>query len=316
MLSHPALSTVRTVAAPASVVYGMLADASRWPVLLSSSVHAERMDFDGSREQVWLWDVVADRVRSSRARRVLHPQTRTIEFEESEDGSASLPGAEVAGSWTVQAEGEHRATVTSSCRVVSAGPAGSLVTLERDIGERLDGLCRAAEQWEKFDELMLSFEESVRVDGPAELVYDFLYRMADWPDLVPHIDWTRVTEDRPGVQVAAFGTCAEATGRTVALETVRLCFPHAGRIVFKETVTPELIAAHSGEWSVVPDEAGLTVSCLHRLLLREADIEPVLGAGACPADARLHVRERLAAADRETLGLARWHAQSAVRRVR
>ncbi|MFG2091965.1 SRPBCC family protein [Streptomyces sp. NPDC048612] len=181
---------------------------------------------------------------------------------------------------------------------------------------RLDRIREAAEQRDRLDELLLAFEDGTRVDGSPELVYDFLYRVEDWADVVPRVERVRVTEERPGVQITALDTCVARTGLTVTTEAVRLCFPHAGRIVHKATAPPDLIAAHTGEWSLVPDESGLTVVSAHQALLRQEAIGPVLGEGACPADARLYVREWLGRADQEALGLAGWHAQSPVRRLR
>jgi aromatase len=54
----------------------------------------------------------------------------------------------------------------------------------------------------------------------------------------------------------------------------------------------------------------------HRVLLRPEAVGEVLGAEACPADARLHVREELGHAGREALGLVKWYAESPVRRLR
>ncbi|MER5917759.1 cyclase [Streptomyces sp. NPDC001982] len=182
----------------------------------------------------------------------------------------------------------------------------------------------SAEQWERLDELLLSFEDSVHVDGPAELVYDFLYRIGDWADLLPHVDSAAVTEDRsaavtedrPGIQIAALDTCAGETGETLSTRTVRLCFPHAGRIVYQDSAPPGLIAAHSGEWYLVPDEPGVRVVSAHRVMLREQALTAALGEDALLVDARRQVRERLGRAGTEALGLAKWHAESAVRRLR
>lgn len=309
MASRTVGSTRHTtsVAAPASVVYGMLADAPRWPVFLPSCVHVERMESDGTGEHLWVWDVVGDLVRSSRVKRVLRPSTRSIDFEEFAADAASWPVA--AGTWSVEPDGE-RSTLTLR---YEERPPGAL---DAQAGLRLDAVRRAAEQWDTLDELLFSFEDSTRVDGPSELVYDFLYRVEDWADLLPRVDSAQVTEELPGVQIAAVDSYAAHTGATVTAEAVRLCFPAAGRIVYKETVTPDLIAAHTGEWSVEPDASGLTVTSAHHVLLRRDAIEPVLGEGACPADARLYVREWLGRADQEALGLAKWHAESPVRRLR
>ncbi|WP_329572811.1 aromatase/cyclase [Kitasatospora sp. NBC_01266] len=312
---HATQHSVR-VAAPAGVVYGMLADARRWPVFLPSHVHVERMDFDGVEEQLRVWDVGTDQVRSSLARRVLDPQARSIEFEQRE---VAWPGTSTTGSWTVEPQGEDRSLVTlRQDRPWTAGDASGpgAEALERDAREQLAHIREMAEHWDKLDELLLSFEDSVHVQGPPELVYDFLYRIEDWVDMIPHVEWSSVTEDQPGVQVAALSTCAEETGETVTVEAVRLCFPHAGRIVYKETVTAELIAAHSGEWYLVPDESGVRVVSAHHVMLREEAVEPVLGAGACLADARRYVREWLGGASTEALGLAKWHAESTVQRLR
>ncbi|MFE0810128.1 SRPBCC family protein [Streptomyces sp. NPDC058848] len=309
--AHSARHTV-SVAAPAGVVYGMLADAPRWPVLLPSYVHVERMDFDGAEERLSIWEFEAGRVHSSRMRRTLRPQACSIDFVQE---NRAWPGGTAAGSWSVEPDGAERSLVTLRHETprTAAGPDGYGAAA----GHRLARLREAAERWDRLDELLLAFEERVRVDGPAELVYDFLYRAADWPELLPHVDDSEVREDRPGTQIVALERCAAAEdGVTAGSETVRLCLPHAGRIVFKDTAPPGPIAAHSGEWSLVPDESGLTVVCAHRVLLREEAVEPALGAGALPVDARRHVRERLGRESRETLSLAKWHAESPVRRLR
>jgi aromatase len=316
------LQTVRSnrhtvsVAASASVVYGMLADASRWPVFLPSCVHVERMEFDGTHEHLWVWDLTDDRVRFSRVRRVLQPGIRSIDFEEFAGGESSWPGALAAGTWSVESEGDTQSSLTLRYEELPRGRTASPGALDAVVRLRLEEIRRMAEQWSRLDEWLLSFEDSTRVDGPSELVYDFLYRVEDWADLLPGVDSAQVTEDQPGIQIAALDTIATHTGVTVTAEAVRLCFPAAGRIVYKETVTPDLIAAHTGEWSVVPDESGLTVVSAHHVLLRQEAVARTLGEGACPADARLYVREWLGLAGQEALGLAKWHAESPVRRLR
>ncbi|WP_329113074.1 SRPBCC family protein [Streptomyces sp. NBC_01465] len=318
MSSQTARSTLHTVSvdAPASVVYGMLADAPRWPLFLPSCIHVERMEFDGTEEQLWVWDVEDDRVRFSRVRRVLHPRTRSVDFEEFAGEDSSWPGAVASGTWSVAPEDGGRSALTLRYEELVPGGTPARGALEADVLGRLDGIRQMAERWDSLDELLLSFEDSTRVDGPSELVYDFLYRVEDWADLLPRVDSAHVTEDLPGVQIAALDTCSVHTGLTVTAEAVRLCFPAAGRIVYKETVTPDLIAAHTGEWSILPDESGLTVVSAHRVLLRPEAFAEVLGDDACPADARLYVREWLGRADQEALGLAKWHAESPVRRLR
>ncbi|MFF3468951.1 SRPBCC family protein [Streptomyces sp. NPDC001984] len=304
------------VAAPATVVYGLLADAPRWPVLVPSHVHVERIDAAGSRqqlrEQLRVWDLRAGHVRSSTVRRVLRPQHRLIDFEQQD---THLPGAPARGTWTVEPDGTGHCLLTLHHHQ-PAGPGEPPGSRQADVRALLARVRESAEQWERLDELLLSFEDSVHVDGPAELVYDFLYRIGDWADLLPHVDSAAVTEDRPGVQIAALDTCAGETGETLSTRTVRLCFPHAGRIVYQDSAPSGLIAAHSGEWYLVPDEPGVRVVSAHRVMLREQALTAALGEDALLVDARRQVRERLGRAGTEALGLAKWHAESAVRRLR
>lgn len=307
---HPSEHTA-WIAAPAGVVYGLLADAVRWPLLLPSPVHVERMDFDGIRERLRLWDVTDDgRVRSFHVRRVLHPRSRTVGFEQED---TARPGLATTGSWTVDEHGDGGCRVTLRQEralegLPAAATAHSRQEWDAEAAGRLAHLKAIAERWERLDELLLSFEDSVRVDGPAELVYDFLHRIQDWPERVPHVESASVVEDVPGVQVAAVDTCATPDGRTTATRVVRLCFPSAARIVFKELVTPGAIAAHTGEWSLVPDGDGVRVVCAQQVLLRDTAENLV--------ETRRYVRTWLGRASTETLWLAKWRAQTTVRRLR
>ncbi|MFI7406885.1 SRPBCC family protein [Streptomyces sp. NPDC049541] len=314
MSSHRVHSAQHTVpvAAPAGVVYGLLADAPRWPVLLPSFVHVERIDFDGAEENLRLWHLRHGQVCSALARRVPRPRERCVEFELQD---VLLPGAPTSGTWSVEPDGADRCLLTLR-HERPAGPGEMPETLERDVKTELVALREAAERWDRLDELLLSFEDSTYVSGSPELVYDFLYRIEDWAELVPHVERAEVTEDQPGVQATVLHTCAPETGETLVSEAVRLCFPAAGRIVHKETVTSDPLAAHYGEWYLEPDETGVRVVSAHHVMLRESAVEAVLGPGALLVDARRYVREWLGRSSAEALSLARWHAESAVRRLR
>ncbi|MFE1288218.1 SRPBCC family protein [Streptomyces sp. NPDC058751] len=323
--AHRARHTVE-VAAPAGVVYGLLADAPRWPLLLPSCVHVERIDFDGTEENLRLWDLGHGRVRSRLVRRVLRAGERRIEFWRQD---APPPGAPASGTrgdapaflgpacgtWSVEPDGAGRCLLTlrqDRPPVSGQGPE----TLHEEVRAELAALREAAERWDRLDELLLSFEDSAYVAGPPELAYDFLYRIEDWAGLVPHVEHAEATEHQPGVQEAIVHTCAPDTGRTSVSRAVRLCFPAAGRIVHKQTAVPQPLAAHCGEWYLEPDENGVLVVRAHQVMIEESAVEAVLGAGARLVDARRHVREQLGRSSTEILDLARWHAESAVRRLR
>ncbi|MEU9443041.1 aromatase/cyclase [Streptomyces sp. NPDC048304] len=302
------------VDAPAGVVYGLISDAVRWPLFFPPNVHVERLEFDGTDERLRMWATATGEVRSWVSQRVQDPQTRCIEFHQSHP---QAPVERMHGTWIVEElpGGSARLTLLHDFTVYG-DRAEDVAWVEQavDTNSRaeLASLKGLAERWRKLDELVLSFEDSVRVDGPAELVYDFLYRAGDWPRLIPHVARLDLTEETPGVQVMAMDTLT-ADGSVHTTESVRICFPHAGRIVYKQTTTPALMEAHTGEWSVLPDESGVTAIAQHSVVLREDAIERVLGPGADLARARRYVREALGRNSTATLELARRHAESAIR---
>lgn len=304
------------VAAPAAVVYELIADARRWPLLFPPNVHVELLESDGTHERLRMWATANGTVKSWTSRRLLDPGGRRIGFRQ-EASAAPLTG--MGGSWIIEERGPH------ACRLVllhdftvrgdrpedvawveRATDTNSRVELRR-VGE-------LARRWARVADLTLSFEDSVRIAGPAGPVYDFLHDAAAWPGLLPHVDRLDLTEDTPGVQVMTMDT-RTADGSVHTTESIRVCFPDALRIVHKQTTTPALVDAHTGAFTVVPGTAGVTVTARHDVILREEAIEPVLGAGATVAQARRHVRGALGRDTTATLTLARRHAErAAVRR--
>ncbi|MET9412414.1 aromatase/cyclase [Streptomyces sp. NPDC002935] len=302
-----------SVAAPAGVVYGLIADALRWPLFFTPTVHVEQLEFDGGRERLRMWATANGRVTSWTSRRTLDPQHRRVAFRQ------ELPAAplrSMAGTWTVDALTPDRCRLTLLHDFTVDGDRLDEVAWVRratDTNSRaqLDDLRHLAERWGRLDDLVLSFEDTVRVHGPAELVYDLLYRIGDWPELFEHVTRLDHTEDEPGVQIMSMDT-RTPDGPSHTTRSVRICFPHAGRIVYKQTATAPLLAAHTGEWSVVPDERGVTVLAQHSVVLREENITTVLGEHADVHQARRHVRQVLGRTSTTILGLARRHAHSAV----
>ncbi|MCB5165717.1 aromatase/cyclase [Streptomyces bambusae] len=303
------------VNAPAGVVYALIADTTKWPLLLPTSVHVERLDFDGRRDRFHTW-VRADGggVRSWFSNRTLDAPGLRVDFRQ--EGPAA-PVAELAGSWIVEPLGAGRSRLALFQEFTVAGGRAADAARVRQAAEAegragLDALKAAAERWPRFDGLLLSFEDSVRVNGPADLVYQFLYDVGDWQDRVPHVVRADVVETAPGVQLLAMDSLT-ADGAVHTTESVRVCFPAAGRIVYKQTATPALMAAHTGEWSLIPDETGVTAVSQHTVLLREEAVERILGPGADLTTARRHVREALGRNSTATLGLAKRYAETAIR---
>jgi aromatase len=301
------------VSAPAGVVYALFADAVNWPLYFSPSVHVERLEFDGERERLRTWCFMDGQLKSWTSWRHLDPVNRRVEFRQELPAS---PLSSLGGIVNVRPEGPNSSELELlyDFSVVDDLPA-DLAWAERAADghsrSQLAGLKAVAERWERLDELVLTFEESVHVNGPAELVYDFLYRAGDWPDMVPHVTRVDLTEDEPGVQRMSMETLTEYGTHTT--DSVRICFPHAERIIHKQTTPPALLRAHTGEWSVVPEERGVTVIAQHTVVLREENIAAELGEQASVEHARRHVREAIGRNSRVLLAHAKQHAETAVR---
>ncbi|MEV7415206.1 aromatase/cyclase [Streptomyces sp. NPDC089919] len=297
-------------AAPAGVLYGMIADATQWPLFFPPVVHVEQLDFDGTRERLRMWATTGDQVKSWVSRRRLDVERLRVEFTQE---LTAAPVTSMSGVWTVEPMGNRSRVTLEHAFTVDGDDPGAVRWMEEvtraNSRAQLD---RLAAPWANLDETVMSFEDSVRIKGPAELIFDFLYRAADWPGHLPHVKELALAEEEPGVQVLSMGSIS-IDGSSQNTESVRICFPAAGRIVYKQTLTSPLLAAHTGEWAVDPDESGVTVTARHMVLLREDAVEEVLGEGADLATARRHIRDALGQAGLSVLRHATQYAAGAVR---
>ncbi|MGW8066197.1 aromatase/cyclase [Streptomyces ziwulingensis] len=291
-----------SVPAPAGVLYGLIADATAWPLFFPPCVHVEQLDFDGTRERLRMWALAGDRVSSWVSHRRLDVAQRRVEFHQE---LPSRPIESMTGVWTVRPAGDVcRVRLEHAFTIVGDTPAD--VTWARHVTRansrtQLDSLAWLAERWTRLDDLVVTFEDTVRVKAPPELVFDFLYRAADWPDDLAHTRPLAVHEDTPGVQTLALD------GRSAAgTRAVRICFPSAGRLVHKHLRTTGPLAAYTGEWTIDPHTSGIDVSVRHHVLLSDDAAGPRQGAAR-------RVRDELAHAGRHVLAHATRHALGAVR---
>ncbi|MFD3518548.1 aromatase/cyclase [Streptomyces sp. NPDC058657] len=303
--------TVHTtdVAAPAGAVYGLIADTTKWPLFFGPNVHVERLAFDGTDEHLAMWATANGRVRHWTSRRRLDAAARRVAFRQE---LPAPPLSAMSGAWVVEPLGAERARLTLLHDFSVPGDrAEDVAWVERatDTNSRaeLANIARLGERWARLDELVLSFEDSVHVAAPPEPVYGFLQRVADWQRLLPHVARLEVSEEGP-VQVMAMDTLT-ADGAAHTTESVRVCFPESGRIVYKQTRTPALMEAHTGCWTVTGDADGTTVTSQHSVIVREENITAVLGEEAGIADARTYLRQALGRNSTATLHHAKRYAE-------
>ncbi|KUF19100.1 aromatase/cyclase [Streptomyces silvensis] len=307
------------VAAPAGVVYGLIADAVQWPLYFPANVHVERLDYDGVRERLRMWVVADGQVKSWTSSRVQDPARRTVTYRQEQ---LMEPAASMGGTWSVTELGAERCRLAIDHAFSATGDRPEdLAWLERatraNARADLSSLQDIARRWSRLDQLVLSFEERLRVHGPAELLYGFLYEAADWSQQVPYVTGVDLDETQAGIQKITMGVRGEDGGEE-QVTSVRVCFPHAGRIVFKEPDPRGPVAAHCGEWLIDPDESGVTVIAQHHVVLCEdtlARTAPGTDAATALNRARRQVRARLARESGTLMELAREHAETAVRHL-
>ena len=293
------------IAAPADVVYGLIAGATHWPQYFIPNVHVQRTELDASAERLRIWAMANGEIRTWTSHRALDPHNHRVEFHQE---VSSPPVASMGGTWSVEprTSGTSRLELTHHFDAVDDDPDGvewiSKATAKNSAAE-LANIKELAERRSRLDELVFSFEDSVLVKGDARAAYDFLYEAGEWPRRLPHVARLDLREDPENMQLMSMETRAK-DGSTHTTESARICFPH-NRIVYKQLVTPALMTAHTGEWVIEPAEAGVLVRALHTVTLNE----PAIGPDATVASTRAFIRDAVGGNSRATLALAKEFAE-------
>ncbi|HEX8630102.1 MAG TPA: SRPBCC family protein [Catenuloplanes sp.] len=282
-----------TVRAPAKVVYDMVADVNRWPYIFSAVVHAERLRLKGNDELFRLWAFVEGAVRTWSSRRTLEPDALSIRFEQL---VPFAPFEQLAGYWVVRplSPTTSRLTLVHRFRLLDDHPeeaTRTLAALGRASTVELNAIQSAAELGDDFDEMVLTYSESVTVAAQIRNVYQFLYRAEQWPAQLPQLVEPGRDDSTPEVQILQADTDADIEADTdiwadpdpdadigadavdesaaVApmLQTVRICFPYHS-IIHKVVSTSALMSAHVGEWTLRALPGGTEIRACHTVLLR------------------------------------------------
>lgn len=296
-----------TVSAPADVAYRLVEDVRSWPLIFPPTVHVDHDERGDREERIRIWATANGAAKGWTSRRTLDPEARRIGFRQE---VSQHPVASMGGAWLLEPLGSDRTRVrlTHTFQVVDDPENLAWVrkALDGNSAAELDALKRAAEQRRERDELTRTFSDTVRVNGPLEAAYDFIYAAGRWQERLPHVVRVALEEDTPNVQMLEMDTENDSGVHTT--NSVRVCFP-AEKIVYKQLVTPALIATHLGEWRFRADGDGTEVTSTHTVVLNRDAIPGVLGADATVADARDLVRDALGRNSRATLALAKAHAE-------
>jgi aromatase len=298
-----------TVAAPPSVVYQAVADATRWPQVFGPTVHLEQEDLGGGTERLHLWATANGEVRNWTSLRELDPEALRVSFRQEKP---SAPVLAMGGQWRITATGDGSLVeLTHDYRAADGDDSGLewiARAVDRNSEAELASMKAAVEARVARAELEFSFSVTVEVDRDGAGVYDFLYRSDLWPQRLPHVAALKLTEERPGIQLMEMDTVAN-DGTVHTTTSARVCFP-GERIVYKQLATPKLLAVHTGRWEFEKCGDGVAVTSRHTVVLDSDAIGPVLGADTTIADAKVAVVAALSGNSRITLEHAKAFAES------
>jgi aromatase len=299
-----------TVLAPAAAVYQLIADVQNWPRIFPPTVYVDRVEHTDREERIRIWATANGQAKTWTSRRVLDRANLRIEFRQE---ISAPPVASMGGTWIIEpiSNTESRLRLLHDYRAIDDDPASLKwidEAVDRNSRSELAALKANVERVTASDELLMSFEDTVQINGSAKDVYDFINEANLWSERLPHVAKVRLEQDSQGVQTLEMDTRAK-DGSTHTTKSIRVCFPHH-RIVYKQITLPALMDLHTGYWTFQENEGGVAATSQHTVMIKAENITRILGPEAGAAQAREYVRTALSTNSRATLGHAKDYAEA------
>ncbi|MER6270707.1 aromatase/cyclase [Streptomyces sp900105755] len=299
-----------TVSAPAAEVYRLIADVANWPRIFPPTIYVDHLERSGNEELIGIWATANGEAKNWTSRRVLDPDGLRITFRQT---VSTPPVASMGGTWIIEpaGEGASRVRLLHDYTAVGDDPAGLAwidEAVDRNSRSELAALKTNVELATASEELTFSFEDTVRVDGAAKDLYDFVNEADRWSERLPHVATVRLTEDAPGLQTLEMDTRAK-DGSTHTTKSYRVCLD-GRKIAYKQTTLPALMNLHTGYWTFRETDEGTLASSQHTVVLRPENIAKILGPEAGVAEAREYVQGALSTNSRATLNHAKAYAEA------
>lgn len=307
-------STVRdteheiNIGAPAERVYALIADVGKWPEIFPPTVHAECVERDGNSELIRLWATANGTAKTWTSRRQHDQERMSVSFRQER---SQHPVGGMGGEWVVEpiSQSQCRVRLLHDFFAASDDPADLewiSQAVERNSASELRALKASAEL--TGPDQLITFDDTVTVDGSAEDVYDFLNQAQLWSQRLPHVARVSLQEQTPGLQILEMDTSTK-DGRIHTTRSVRVCQPSTS-IVYKQVVLPALMTLHTGRWLIQErNGAGVSVTSRHTVQINTARITEVLGDDADVPTAQEFVRKALSGNSLATLHLAKAYAE-------
>ncbi|MGI8664792.1 MAG: aromatase/cyclase [Jatrophihabitans sp.] len=298
------------IQAPVDKVFELIADAASWPVIFGPTIYVEHLERSDTIERFRIWALANGEVKSWSSRRKIDRASQLITFEQE---VSQPPVASMSGTWLFDATADGGTEVSLEHQFTAVDDDPESVqwintVLDSNSASELAGLRSAAEVAEATDELVFTFADSVRVQGPLALAYEFIKDAEQWPSRLPHVQRLDLRTDDAGVQHMEMDTLAP-DGNTHTTSSVRVCFD-GDQIVYKQVGVPALLSGHSGRWTFRPDGDEVVVTSEHTVAIKPEAVQAVLGEGKTVRDARASARGALGGNSMITLLHAKQFAEA------
>jgi aromatase len=296
------------VGAPAERVYALIADVGKWPEIFPPTVHAECVERDGNSELIRIWATANGTAKTWTSRREHDPEAMSVSFRQER---SQHPVGGMGGKWVVEpvSASECHVRLLHDFFAASDDPADLdwiSQAVDRNSKSELNALKASAEL--TGPDQLITFEDTVTVDGSGRAVYDFLNDAQLWSQRLPHVSRVELQEETPGLQILEMDTSTK-DGSVHTTRSVRVCLPYTS-IVYKQIVLPALMTLHTGRWFIAPNGAGVAVTSRHTVQINTPRIPDVLGPDADVRQAQEFVRKALSANSLATLRLAKAYAEA------
>ncbi|MGK5691816.1 SRPBCC family protein [Streptomyces sp. URMC 128] len=301
-LGKDTLQHTATVAAPAPLVFDLVAGLENWPQFHGPSVHAEPLGLRDGAEEFQHWWVIDDRtVRTWRARWRFDREALRIGYTY-DPAEPAAPAQH--GEWTFRRLSDTSTEVRVEYELL--GDEGDAALADRELRELVACVTDAAERHEERRDLVVDFEDPLFVAGAVDDAYTYLYEADKWPERIPHVARLVMEERVPNIQFFDMDTTTP-DGSAHTTRSVRVCLP-GDKIVYKQIQLPKLLTGHTGHWKFTPTREGFVLGARHTATIKPSAL-PILGEGTTVLDARKYLRRVLSANSMGNLRLAKAFAE-------
>ncbi|RSM81657.1 cyclase [Kibdelosporangium aridum] len=295
------------VAAPAERVYALIADVDKWPTIFPPTVHAESVRRDGNSELIRIWATANGAAKSWTSRREHDPARMSVSFRQER---SQHPVGGMGGEWVIEpvSDSECHVRLLHDFFPATDDPADLdwiIKAVDRNSTSELNALKTNVEA--SGPDKLITFDDTVTVDGSTKDVYDFINEAQLWEQRLPHVARVLLEEETPGLQTLEMDTRTK-DGSTHTTRSVRVCQPNT-TIVYKQIVLPALMTLHTGRWLIEECDGGVSVTSRHTIRINEDRIADVLGPDADLAAAQKFVQNALSNNSLTTLRAAKAFAE-------